>query len=500
MEFLNRLGKKGTSDRWLNLVLFSLIFFGIFTVLLVFFNNRSLWLDEAKLANNIVRRGFVDLLTPLDRSQVAPIGFLYVEKFFVLLFGNRDWALRVFPMLSFFASIPLFFSLNYRLFQSKNFALFACAIFSLTVSLLNYSSEVKQYASDALIALLVTWLALNFHESKHRNSLILYTIGGVLAIWFSNIAVIMLFVAGTYSLYTNYRSVDRKITSAMIPIVFWLVSFCTYYALFIHNHPTQEMMVNHWDDSFMPLNIFERGFYVFLLERVEIMFGSLLGFSKLWIVPFVFGLVGIVSNKKSKRILFLVLFPVIVHLGLSGFRLYPFDGRLILYLVPFLVILYAQGLWSLFGYVNNKNPKLSMYLLIIPLVINGIIVGRKLPFEHEEIKKSMTFIGQNMEPNSVLYVNRRAIPAFEFYKKDYPQIEAMDSIIYSVANRSDWSKIDGQILKLSGNFWMLFSHMYIDKKIKLTEEKYIIETLEANGYKLVKKKKYYRSSAYEMKK
>jgi len=55
--------------------------FGVFLRLSQYLSHRSLWLDEAKLALNIVRRPMgVLLLQPLDSAQGAPIGFLAIEK------------------------------------------------------------------------------------------------------------------------------------------------------------------------------------------------------------------------------------------------------------------------------------------------------------------------------------------------------------------------------------------------------------------------------------
>jgi len=51
---------------------------------------RSLWLDEAMLALNIINKPVVELLKPLNFNQVAPIGFLKIEKIFTILFGNTE--------------------------------------------------------------------------------------------------------------------------------------------------------------------------------------------------------------------------------------------------------------------------------------------------------------------------------------------------------------------------------------------------------------------------
>jgi len=43
-----------------------------------FLYNRSLWLDEAALSLNIIKKNPFQLLQPLDYSQVAPILYLQI--------------------------------------------------------------------------------------------------------------------------------------------------------------------------------------------------------------------------------------------------------------------------------------------------------------------------------------------------------------------------------------------------------------------------------------
>ena len=61
--------------------------------------NRSLWLDEALLALNILHRSAGGLFKGLDYHQGAPIGFLLLEKLATKLAGNGELALRAFPFL-----------------------------------------------------------------------------------------------------------------------------------------------------------------------------------------------------------------------------------------------------------------------------------------------------------------------------------------------------------------------------------------------------------------
>jgi uncharacterized membrane protein len=75
-----------------------------------YFANRSLWLDEAFLALNIVQRSFTELWRPLSHDQVAPLGFLMAEKLAIVCLGNHAYALRFFPFLAGIAAVPLFFA------------------------------------------------------------------------------------------------------------------------------------------------------------------------------------------------------------------------------------------------------------------------------------------------------------------------------------------------------------------------------------------------------
>ncbi len=83
-----------------NKLLMIIILFGIILRLGQYLFNRSLWLDESYLTLNIINKSFSQLLLPLDYDQAAPIGFLIVEKVIVGIFGNNEYALRLFPLLS----------------------------------------------------------------------------------------------------------------------------------------------------------------------------------------------------------------------------------------------------------------------------------------------------------------------------------------------------------------------------------------------------------------
>ena len=66
--------------------------------LVQFAANASLWLDEVALVKGIVDLNVSQLITqPLPYDQVAPKGFLLVQKLAVTTLGSTDWVLGLFP-------------------------------------------------------------------------------------------------------------------------------------------------------------------------------------------------------------------------------------------------------------------------------------------------------------------------------------------------------------------------------------------------------------------
>jgi hypothetical protein len=114
----------------LTAMLYLIVFIGVFLAIYQFIYNRSLWLDEAKLALNIINKDFIGLTKPLDYHQVAPIGFLFIEKISVLILGKNELALRIFPLISFLTSIPFFYLLSNKLVKNNVIALISTAEFN----------------------------------------------------------------------------------------------------------------------------------------------------------------------------------------------------------------------------------------------------------------------------------------------------------------------------------------------------------------------------------
>ncbi|WP_321348193.1 glycosyltransferase family 39 protein [uncultured Draconibacterium sp.] len=486
--------------RSINLILFLFILLGFFLAVINFFHFRSLWTDEASLALNIVNKPVKELLKPLDYEQVAPIGFLVVEKAFSSIFGDTDWSLRIFPLLVFFPSVYLMYKLASTIFKNKSFALFAAAFFSLSYYPLYYSAEVKQYMVDVFICLSITLSTMLFAKTDGKKYWGVYALIGIISVWVSNISVILLFSAGLYFFYKNRKKKQNYF--AVIKVVgSWAISFIIYYFLFVFKHPSQQFMVDFWSNAnaFLPKNILSTEFYYSLYLKITELY-SLLGYREYTIVFCVISLLGLRYLMTAKKeVIFIVLTPIIIHLLLSYFKFYPFHARLILYQYPLLIIIFLASIYQLFYLLKNRTQRLSLYLLILPLITNLIILHKnEFPFEKQEIKNSLIQINKEIKDGDKIYVYHRTFRAFSFYKSNYQELARLDknNIIIGQSSINNWTKYNKVIKNINGNIWILFSHVYSHDG--QNEESYIINLFQQNDFKIVEEHKYKGSSVYKV--
>ena len=172
-----------------------LVFLGTILRLRQYFFNRALWADEAALALNIVHRSLGDLIQPLDYGQASPLGFLFGVKIFASLFGNYDYVLRLFPL---FMGLLALFLMGVLAKKYTGWAgLFALAVFAINTPLVYYSSELKQYGTDVLVALLMLILASRcLSETSRPRDFAFLGAAGMLAVWFSHPAAFVVAAVG----------------------------------------------------------------------------------------------------------------------------------------------------------------------------------------------------------------------------------------------------------------------------------------------------------------
>src|SRR5687768_10880522 len=136
-----------SGDTWRRVALLGTLATGAGIRLWQYGANPSLWLDEAALARNIVERSPRELLLPLDHGQVAPIGFLLLQKLMTALLGGSEPALRLLPLACGLASLLLFTALARKTLEGRA-VVYAVLVFATAQPFVYFSSQAKQYGVD----------------------------------------------------------------------------------------------------------------------------------------------------------------------------------------------------------------------------------------------------------------------------------------------------------------------------------------------------------------
>jgi len=442
--------------------------------LVQFLCNRSLWLDEAMLALNIINKSHAQLLQPLDYIQVAPIAFLQIEKVFSVLIPNSEFGLRIFPLLCFWTSIYLFYKISLILSKNAKIILLAVSLFCLNTSLMYYSSEVKQYMSDVFVCLLLYFILLKEYRNN-LNRFILLALFGAISIFLSNVSAIVLSTLGVYLLIEQIKTKRINYFGLAIPFATWAIVFSFYYLRFIHNHPSKDTMLAYWSNCFMPLNIMGIGFWDFCFNKTKMVFSTLIPFGDLWIIALLFFIIGLYSliKSKNKKVLLLLLLPLVLQLVLSAVKIYPFDLRLILFQTGFYIIILSMGIMHVVNLSITKTKKQwFVWLPIIFPLITGLNLFKNYPAKTEEIKESIQFISTQIKPDEKVYVYYGAIRAFDYYLQT-GKVPFNKQIIYGTGNRGNSKKYVDEIKNNKGSCWILFSHIHED------ESRYITTSLDS---------------------
>lgn len=453
---------------------------GAILALVQYFWNRSLWIDEAFLALNVIEKNHSELLKPLDYVQVAPILFLQIEKIFSELIPNSEFGLRLFPLICYLFSLVLFYKIIKSIHQNPYTIIFSLSLFVFNATLIYYSSEVKQYMTDVFVLTSIYYLILKEYK-KERYKYICLGIVGTISIFLSNVACIILFSAGLYLLFDIYLNKKKDLHYLIIISFIWITSFLLYYLLFILDHPSMSQQIaafSSYPYAFMPLKPLSIQFYKFFwligktitcgLFRFTIVGGIIIS------ILTVIGLFGLI-RKRNIGIIILAITPFFIHLLLSSFYFYPVQKRTLLYISVCICIVCSFGFNQLINILLSywKVETSKLLAICIPLFVIFLmcfyIIKVGFPFVvHSETKGGINFIKQNIQNNDKIYViNCDATVPFQYYKKiSYLKIEANNVIIENDLYL-DSIKYADKLCQLSGRIWFLLgTDIEGDKKIK----------------------------------
>ncbi|MEY3219782.1 MAG: hypothetical protein RIT27_1139 [Pseudomonadota bacterium] len=519
-------------------LIWGIISFGIFLRSYHYISNRSLWLDEAFIANSIVNNSFLELFKqPLEYGHVVPPLFLLMAKIPTVLFGNSDLALRLFPFLCSIASLFLFYKVA-KTYLSQRAVPLAVTFLVIGETPMFYAIEVKQYGVDLVVTMLLLLLPAYVQTGQlTKEKFISLASIGAIATWFSHPAIFVLATVGLYlAFFYSYQKQWKVVIHLTTVYSIWLASFLTMYFFVMggglrETMPTSQWFFHFWEleNAFMPHEILTG--WEWLSQHYFGLFKFPAGFFNLNKVAGLLFLVGCfyLLQLRAKRTLFLCTVPLILTLVVNYFSQYPFPinhliaSRVLLFLIPCLYLVIAEGtvqfLRNPYKIAGVSSHAIITTALIALLITNPTFQAIKRlqdRFIIQNMKPLFTFLQNHRLPEDKLYLYHWVEPAFRYYAPQYgfnykdchlihsiPPDDFLKEIDYFRRNAVSTTiesthcilgmaasfyvtKPDLDALKGQGRVWLVFAHVdakiYLDYLDKMGERLDEFPTIGAGVY------------------
>jgi Dolichyl-phosphate-mannose-protein mannosyltransferase len=307
--------------------------------------NRSLWLDEYAIADNLTRRGYRRLLLPLDENQGAPVGWLWAERTAIDAFGVNERVLRLVPFLASVVGVVVFARLAKRL-VGRAAAPAATVLFATAPALIYFASETKQYSSDVTCVLGVTAMTASLlHRQPGFRAALLWAAGCGLLAWCSHPAVS---VSGAAAVVLAFRWArqPRAVIAVLTGCVLLVAILLADYWVSLRALSRNAVLRDYWQvvGGYPPTRPGLAAMELWLrADTIRILHNPFqLAHPTLVVLLVVLGFVVLAYRRPSETLL--VTGPLVLAVALAVTHQYPLAQRLALYLLPYLVLLLTGGL------------------------------------------------------------------------------------------------------------------------------------------------------------
>lgn len=456
------------NTKWINRILIAIMSLGAVLRIIVWLQNRSLYIDEANLAHNVIERGFIDLFSPLDYAQFAPPLFLFLQKIAVSLGGNTEFAIRFFPLLASIISIFLFYQLC-RHFLEKKHCIFPLLLFCFSLLQLKYATAGKQYAVDVCTCLFLLNMALAIPIRQLSGSkVVLWILWGSLSVWLSMPSIFVLGAVGIYYFLGAVREKELypQIGKLVLIGACWLLSFAIYYMVLLQGAIDTDHLKSYHASYFLPLfpqSIEDLKLIREILHRLGVMAIGKTALALAWGI-LCLGIGLITYWRKQKWHLLLIWMPIFACFLASGFQYYSLIPRLCLFLFPILML--SIGLGAAFLWDKSHPYFRVLYVAIMAIIFFDLDAYQHFikPYQHEELKPLLQKVKAENTTNGKVFIHHGSVPAYHFYAQKYKYKEQ-----YQLPNviEGKWDDDLTKVLPKQGTeqekVWLIFTNTWPQK-------------------------------------
>jgi hypothetical protein len=450
-------------DRWL---LGAMVAIGAGLRLRQYFFNRPFWLDEAYLANFVTRHHLTDLLfRPSAGAPRAPATFLLVERVLVSVGGASEQIMRLLPLVASLAALVVVIPLARATLSSVPGRVLMVGLVAMSPVLFYYAIELKQYSLDVLVALVLLLLAIRAASDTRRLTAL--SAGGLVAPWLSDPAMFVLAAIGV-SLLPVMRARGRtRVWLGMSAL--WVGSIGLMLGLTLWGGGVPSDLTRFWLPAFAPippwvswdwyLNRPAGLTYLAFLQRGVPPVLPLPGWhSPLNLTLLLASTAGLVAlGFRARRIFSIAAVSTGLVLMASALHLYPFSGRVLLFLVP-LVFLAVSFLadqtyhWSAGGWGAWVLTLGVLAVVAVPSVREFIS-----PIVRSEARWAMQILEERNVPGDYVVTVPGTAPTYDFYEHRYKlgDVKKLTTIPWSL----DLTGLEVELKEIgTGRLWVVSTH------------------------------------------
>ncbi|OUJ74457.1 glycosyltransferase family 39 protein [Hymenobacter crusticola] len=384
----------------------------------------TMFMDELAIVHNVVTRSVGQLVrAPLAEAQVAPPLFLLAEKACLVLFGKSELSLRLPPLLASLAALLLLWPVARRVLDERLVPL-ALLTFAVGVTFVHYSNQVKQYASDAAVGLLVVYLALRLRERQLPSTRfwVLAALAGLVLPFYSQAS--LMYFAGCGAALVLLASFDAgrpRLRVTMTVVGAWAVGCVLSLALAQHTlRPIDQAFMQYfWREGMLPLSArLPIDFTQDIAER----WANGLGWphpTSIWVGFTLLG-VGLLWWQR-REVALLLTAPWVLSTLAALLHQFPLRQRLMDFLVPTLILFVFAAFQALVRWAWQRHAGLgavALGLCLLP-VLYSTTRHNLPPFCVEDAKTLYAKLAQVRRPSDAVYAYYGAGQYLRWYGPAY---------------------------------------------------------------------------------
>lgn len=272
----------------------------------------------------------------------------------------------------------------------------------------------------------------------------------------------------------------------------WAVTFLSVYFMLLRFQTTSTYLITFWGDlnSYMPLRFWRNPRW--FLDSLGHLFTNIGGLSNgitiLLIALYLYGIWHFWRQGKWQWMIVTAL-PIGINMVVSGFEKFPFHGRLIMYLLPLVFIVFAKAIDGLVSLMPNKLTANLLFVALVAFLLRPAVpTADSFLFSKsyilDDLKPVLEFMNEHAQGDDTIYLYHNTIPQYGYYAAQY-DLENLPTVHGQNFSRNGKRYLEElSSLPRGQRIWFVFTfidEVRITKKDQRNEREYILQYLNENG-------------------